>query len=137
MIYHVNIQRIIVSIFSLPLFLPESSNINKYLVTCMFKLCKCNALTNFHSIGFFLHKAQWGRHSSILMIAPYYVINVLTVLWLSLILSVEAVSLEESSVWVTHGKSFEMWICPLVYSLIVYCNDVILRYYGPIKLLKC
>ncbi|MED6180994.1 hypothetical protein PIB30_015217 [Stylosanthes scabra] len=40
---------------------------------------------------------------------------------------VEAVSLEKSTVWETHGKSFEMWICPLVYSLIIYCNDVILR----------
>ncbi|KAJ1418257.1 PIK-related kinase [Sesbania bispinosa] len=40
---------------------------------------------------------------------------------------VEAISLEKSTVWVTDGKSFAMWICPLVYSLIVYCNDVILR----------
>ncbi|KAI9087642.1 hypothetical protein K1719_030512 [Acacia pycnantha] len=40
---------------------------------------------------------------------------------------VEAISLEKSSVWLTHGKSFEMWICPLAYSLIVYCNDVTLR----------
>ncbi|QHO17058.1 hypothetical protein HN873_033624 [Arachis hypogaea] len=40
---------------------------------------------------------------------------------------VEAASLEKSTVWETRGKSFEMWICPLVYSLIIYCNDVILR----------
>ncbi|XP_057442948.1 serine/threonine-protein kinase ATM [Lotus japonicus] len=40
---------------------------------------------------------------------------------------VEAISLEKSAVWVTDSKSFETWICPLVYSLIVYCNDVILR----------
>ncbi|KAJ1384473.1 PIK-related kinase [Sesbania bispinosa] len=40
---------------------------------------------------------------------------------------VEAISLEKSTVWVTDGKSFAMWICPLVYSLVVYCNDVILR----------
>ncbi|XP_068483746.1 serine/threonine-protein kinase ATM isoform X2 [Phaseolus vulgaris] len=39
----------------------------------------------------------------------------------------EAISLEKSTVWVTDGKTFEMWICPLVYSLIVYCSDVILR----------
>ncbi|KAG5035608.1 hypothetical protein JHK87_010518 [Glycine soja] len=39
----------------------------------------------------------------------------------------EAISLEKSPVWVTDGKTFDMWICPLVYSLTVYCNDVILR----------
>ncbi|RDY13104.1 Serine/threonine-protein kinase ATM, partial [Mucuna pruriens] len=44
----------------------------------------------------------------------------------------EAIPLEKSTVWATDGKTFEMWICPLVYSLIVYCNDVILRYCGPI-----
>ncbi|KAK7281904.1 hypothetical protein RIF29_10269 [Crotalaria pallida] len=49
---------------------------------------------------------------------------------------VEALSLEESTVWVTHGKSFEKWICPLVYSLIVHCNDVILRLCQDIVLLK-
>ncbi|XP_052731781.1 serine/threonine-protein kinase ATM isoform X2 [Vigna angularis] len=39
----------------------------------------------------------------------------------------EATSLEKSTVWVTDGKTFEMWICPLVYSLIAYCSDAILR----------
>ncbi|XP_027942226.1 serine/threonine-protein kinase ATM [Vigna unguiculata] len=39
----------------------------------------------------------------------------------------EAISLEKSTIWVTDGKTFEMWICPLVYSLIVYCSDAILR----------
>ncbi|KAI4336143.1 hypothetical protein L6164_014710 [Bauhinia variegata] len=49
---------------------------------------------------------------------------------------VEAYSLEKSTVWVTQGKSFDMWICPLVYSLIVYCNDVILRLCQDISLLE-
>ncbi|XP_019416969.1 PREDICTED: serine/threonine-protein kinase ATM isoform X2 [Lupinus angustifolius] len=49
---------------------------------------------------------------------------------------VEAFSLEKSDVWVTHGKTFEKWICPLVYSLIVYCNDVILRLCQDIVLFK-
>jgi len=44
------------------------------------------------------------------------------------ILSAGAISLEKSTAWVTQGKTFEMWICPLVYALIGYCNDVILRY---------
>lgn len=51
----------------------------------------------------------------------------LTVVYATWISSVEAFSLENSTVWMTHDKSFEMWICPLVYSLTVYCNDVILR----------
>ncbi|KAM3751704.1 hypothetical protein ACB098_04G130100 [Castanea mollissima] len=48
----------------------------------------------------------------------------------------EAISLEKSTVWVTQGKTFEMWICPLVYALIGYCNDVILRLCQEIVLLK-
>ncbi|KAL4634029.1 hypothetical protein ACB092_04G167700 [Castanea dentata] len=48
----------------------------------------------------------------------------------------EAISLEESTVWVTPGKTFEMWICPLVYALIGYCDDVILRLCQEIVLLK-
>lgn len=43
--------------------------------------------------------------------------------------SAEAIPLEKSTVWATHGKTFDTWICPLVYSLIGLCNDVILRYY--------
>ncbi|KAE8124229.1 hypothetical protein FH972_019134 [Carpinus fangiana] len=48
----------------------------------------------------------------------------------------EAYSLEKSTVWVTHGKAFDTWICPLVYTLIGYCNDVILRLCQDIVLLK-
>ncbi|KAK7354055.1 hypothetical protein VNO80_19511 [Phaseolus coccineus] len=48
----------------------------------------------------------------------------------------EAISLEKSTAWVTNGKTFEMWICPLVYSLIVYCSDVILRLCQDIIMLK-
>ncbi|KAK2442878.1 serine/threonine-protein kinase ATM [Trifolium repens] len=49
---------------------------------------------------------------------------------------VEAISLEKSTVWMTDGNSFEQWICPLAYSLIVYCNDVILRLCQDMILLK-
>ncbi|KAL2340902.1 hypothetical protein Fmac_008842 [Flemingia macrophylla] len=48
----------------------------------------------------------------------------------------EAISLEKSSVWETDGKTLEIWICPLVYSLVVYCNDVILRLCQDIILFK-
>ncbi|XP_010243049.1 PREDICTED: serine/threonine-protein kinase ATM isoform X1 [Nelumbo nucifera] len=48
----------------------------------------------------------------------------------------EAISLEDSSIWNTHGKTYEMWICPLVYSLIGYSNDMILRLCQDIVLLK-
>lgn len=43
--------------------------------------------------------------------------------------SAEAMPLENSSVWETSGKTFEAWICPLVFSLIGHCTDVILRYF--------
>ncbi|KAH7550460.1 hypothetical protein JRO89_XS13G0195300 [Xanthoceras sorbifolium] len=43
---------------------------------------------------------------------------------------------ENSTVWETNYKTFEMWICPLVYSLIGYCNDPILRLCQDIVLLK-
>ncbi|KAK7317181.1 hypothetical protein RJT34_01188 [Clitoria ternatea] len=49
---------------------------------------------------------------------------------------VEAISLEKSTLWVTDGKTFEKWICPLVYSLIVHCNDVIIRLCQDIILFK-
>nr|XP_012571741.1 serine/threonine-protein kinase ATM isoform X3 [Cicer arietinum] len=49
---------------------------------------------------------------------------------------VEKISLEKSTVWLTDGKSFETWICPLVYSLSVYCNDVVLRLCQDMILLK-
>ncbi|GLT47213.1 hypothetical protein SLA2020_209240 [Shorea laevis] len=37
------------------------------------------------------------------------------------------ISVEKSSIWATNDKTFEMWICQLVYLLIGYCSDVILR----------
>lgn len=46
----------------------------------------------------------------------------------NLITAAEAIPLEQSSVWETHEKSFEMWICALVFSMIGHSNDVILRY---------
>ncbi|XP_008453086.1 serine/threonine-protein kinase ATM isoform X2 [Cucumis melo] len=48
----------------------------------------------------------------------------------------EAISVESSTVWETNGKTFERWICPLVYSLIGHSNDVILRLCLDIVLLK-
>lgn len=43
--------------------------------------------------------------------------------------SAAAISLEKSTLWEASGKSFDMWICPLMYSLIECCNDVLLRYW--------
>ncbi|CAL5444633.1 unnamed protein product [Camellia sinensis] len=48
----------------------------------------------------------------------------------------EEISLEESTIWKTHEKTFETWICPLVYALIGYCDDTILRLCQDIVLLK-
>ncbi|KAK9943183.1 hypothetical protein M0R45_008801 [Rubus argutus] len=48
----------------------------------------------------------------------------------------EAIPLEKSTVWATHGKTFDTWICPLVYSLIGLCSDVILRLCQDIVLMK-
>ncbi|KAM1451845.1 hypothetical protein ACFX2I_038908 [Malus domestica] len=48
----------------------------------------------------------------------------------------EAIPLENSTVWATQGKTFDTWICPLVFSLIGYCNDVILRLCQDIVLAK-
>ncbi|PHT88061.1 Serine/threonine-protein kinase ATM [Capsicum annuum] len=39
----------------------------------------------------------------------------------------EALSLKNSTIWKTDGKTFETWICPLVGALIEYCDDKILR----------
>ncbi|KAM3319089.1 serine/threonine-protein kinase ATM isoform X3 [Capsicum chacoense] len=39
----------------------------------------------------------------------------------------EALSLKNSTIWRTDGKTFETWICPLVGALIEYCDDKILR----------
>ncbi|KAL8141962.1 hypothetical protein V2J09_014994 [Rumex salicifolius] len=41
--------------------------------------------------------------------------------------TVEKRSLEDSALWSTNEKVFDIWICHLVYSLIPYCEDVILR----------
>ncbi|KAJ8771786.1 hypothetical protein K2173_026963 [Erythroxylum novogranatense] len=48
----------------------------------------------------------------------------------------EAIPLEESIVWETHNKTFEMWICPLVYSLIRYSCDPIIRLCQDVVMLK-
>ncbi|GAB4845684.1 hypothetical protein Ancab_039087 [Ancistrocladus abbreviatus] len=48
----------------------------------------------------------------------------------------EAKSLEEESLWSTNDKTYELWICPLVYSLVGYCSDIILRLCQDIMLLK-
>lgn len=43
-------------------------------------------------------------------------------------MSAKAVSVEMPGLWETRDKTFETWICPLAYTLIGYCNDVVLRY---------
>ncbi|KAK9684733.1 hypothetical protein RND81_10G228300 [Saponaria officinalis] len=48
----------------------------------------------------------------------------------------EGKSLEDSSLWSTCNKTFELWICPLVYSLIGYCTDVTLRLCQDIVMVK-
>ncbi|CAK9137602.1 unnamed protein product [Ilex paraguariensis] len=48
----------------------------------------------------------------------------------------EAISLENTAIWMTRDKSFETWICPLSYALIGYCDDIILRLCQDIVLLK-
>lgn len=44
-------------------------------------------------------------------------------------ITAEAISVESTTVWETNDKTFEKWICPLVYSLIGHSNDVILRFF--------
>ncbi|XP_075505011.1 serine/threonine-protein kinase ATM isoform X4 [Primulina tabacum] len=51
-------------------------------------------------------------------------------------LTAESISIEDSNVWTTLDKTFEAWICPLVYAVIGYCNDVILRLCQDIVLVK-
>ncbi|KAF5817319.1 putative non-specific serine/threonine protein kinase [Helianthus annuus] len=46
------------------------------------------------------------------------------------------ISVEKSGTWVTSGKTFETWICQLVYALIYFCDDTILRLCQDIVLLK-
>ncbi|CAN1347706.1 Serine/threonine-protein kinase ATM [Linum perenne] len=48
----------------------------------------------------------------------------------------EAVPLDDSTLWSTSNKSFEMWICPLVFSMLGFCDDVILRLCQGIVLFK-
>ncbi|KAL9227455.1 hypothetical protein vseg_003141 [Gypsophila vaccaria] len=48
----------------------------------------------------------------------------------------EGKSLEDSSLWTTCNKTFELWICPLVYSLIGFCTDVTLRLCQDIVMVK-
>ncbi|MCD9642746.1 hypothetical protein HAX54_029689 [Datura stramonium] len=52
------------------------------------------------------------------------------------ILAAEALSLKNSAIWKTDGKTFETWICPLVCALIEYCDDKILRLFQDIVLVK-
>ncbi|KAL8457793.1 hypothetical protein ACS0TY_035608 [Phlomoides rotata] len=48
----------------------------------------------------------------------------------------KSISIDDSTVWTTFGKTFEAWICPLVYALISYCDDLILRLSQDIALVK-
>lgn len=48
----------------------------------------------------------------------------------------EAISLNDPSLWTTEGKTYDMWICHLVYSLINHTNDTILRLCQDIVFLK-
>lgn len=51
-------------------------------------------------------------------------------------LNAKALSLKDSAIWKTDGKTFETWICPLVCALIEYCGDKILRLCQDIVLVK-
>ncbi|XP_076932541.1 serine/threonine-protein kinase ATM-like isoform X2 [Bidens hawaiensis] len=46
------------------------------------------------------------------------------------------ISIEKTATWVTSGKTFETWICQLVYALISFSDDTILRLCQDIVLLK-
>ncbi|KAK1427643.1 hypothetical protein QVD17_16334 [Tagetes erecta] len=46
------------------------------------------------------------------------------------------ITIEKTSTWVTSGKTFEAWICQLVYALIYFCDDTILRLCQDIVLVK-
>ncbi|XP_074316262.1 serine/threonine-protein kinase ATM [Silene latifolia] len=48
----------------------------------------------------------------------------------------EGKSLEDSSLWSTCDKTFDLWICPLVYSLTHYCTDITLRLCQDIVMVK-
>ncbi|KAM7471306.1 hypothetical protein LguiA_009489 [Lonicera macranthoides] len=48
----------------------------------------------------------------------------------------KSISVEMSGLWETRDKTFETWICPLVYALIGYCDDIVLRLCQDIVFLK-
>ncbi|GJU96059.1 serine/threonine-protein kinase ATM isoform X1 [Tanacetum coccineum] len=48
----------------------------------------------------------------------------------------QAISIEKASTWATRDKTFETWVSQLVYALIYYCNDTILRLCQDVVLLK-
>ncbi|KAL8261037.1 hypothetical protein R6Q59_025086 [Mikania micrantha] len=48
----------------------------------------------------------------------------------------QGISIEKTDTWVTSDKTFETWICQLVYALIYFCDDTILRLCQDIVLLK-
>ncbi|KAK9117160.1 hypothetical protein Sjap_016107 [Stephania japonica] len=50
--------------------------------------------------------------------------------------SAEMTSISKSSLWSTCGKTYEMWICPLSFSLIGHCSDIFLRLCRDIVFLK-
>ncbi|XP_062079414.1 serine/threonine-protein kinase ATM-like isoform X2 [Humulus lupulus] len=60
----------------------------------------------------------------------------MSVKWGRFKIPAEAISLGTSTLWVTHGKTFETWICPLAHLLCGYCTDVILRLCQEIVFLK-
>ncbi|KAL0417040.1 UNVERIFIED_CONTAM: Serine/threonine-protein kinase ATM [Sesamum latifolium] len=55
---------------------------------------------------------------------------------LSTMVDAKSISIEDSTVWTTFDKTFEAWICPLVYAMINYCDDLILRLCQDIVLVK-
>ncbi|KAI3684521.1 hypothetical protein L6452_33745 [Arctium lappa] len=48
----------------------------------------------------------------------------------------QSISIEKATIWETRDKTFQTWICQLVYALIYYCDDTILRLCQDIALLK-
>ncbi|XP_024973398.1 serine/threonine-protein kinase ATM isoform X4 [Cynara cardunculus var. scolymus] len=48
----------------------------------------------------------------------------------------QSISIEKATIWETRDKSFQTWICQLVYALIYFCDDTILRLCQDIALLK-
>ncbi|XP_062191304.1 serine/threonine-protein kinase ATM isoform X2 [Phragmites australis] len=46
------------------------------------------------------------------------------------------VSLEDSDMWQTDGRTYEQWVCTLVSSLICHCDDIILRLCRSLVFLK-